>query len=69
MLTVAIENQALELTMRNIAESEGKPYADIVRDALMRHPSARPTRIQEATPQPWRQHPELDQRFAKNACA
>ena len=37
MLTVAIEHQDLERTIRNIAESEGKPYADIVRDALMRH--------------------------------
>ena len=37
MLTVAIENQDLERTINNIAQSEGKSSADIVRDALMRH--------------------------------
>ena len=37
MLTVAIENQDLERTIKNVAESEGKSSAEIVRDALMRH--------------------------------
>ncbi len=37
MLTVAIENQDLERTIHNVAQSEGKSNAEIVRDALMRH--------------------------------
>lgn len=37
MMTVAIENQDLERTITNVAQSEGKSSAEIVRDALMRH--------------------------------
>ena len=42
MLTVAIENQDLERTINNVAQSEGKSSADIVRDALMRHFDLKP---------------------------
>ena len=37
MRTVAIDNQDLERTINNVAQSEGKSSAEIVRDALMRH--------------------------------
>ena len=36
MMTVAIENQDLERTITNVAQSEGKSSAGIVRDARMR---------------------------------
>ncbi len=42
MLTVAIENQDLERTINNVAQSEGKSSAEIVRDALMRHFDLKP---------------------------
>ena len=41
-MTVAIENQDLERTINNVAQSEGKSSADIVRDALMRHFDLKP---------------------------
>lgn len=45
MLTVAIENQDLERTINNVAQSEGKSSAEIVRDALMRHFDLKPAPV------------------------